>query len=594
MLYEKPPFPSLDSHAHLIAERAAISALLRSFCREIGVRQSLVAMLPPQPHGPFPAPLRRAPEILQIVMTEARDTILIGVQAASATQDYLFCTSPYRRHGRRFEAIDWRQLARMIYATTARLLDAPANEEILDQTANSVAITTRLVAHRLAHPVAIDGTRGMADYLRSEGGLIFGHALHPTPKSRQGIEIGLMARYSPETGCPFDLNYVAVRRDRLWTRAADTTTAVERIARCLPPGLIDDEWVSLPVHPIQAQKLRRTSAMALAIRSGWLRDLGVIPKAYHATSSVRTLFDPGDPFFLKLSLDIRMTNCVRKNAEYELEGAVAATCLIRERKAEFALAFPDCIILEEPASLSAEAPASWSAQDRRTLIEGLGLILRQSLVPFTPADVTPIVAGALFSPGIGNENSGLRIIRGATPATDIADWFGSYVRLLLPPVLYGYFHQGVIFEPHLQNVVVGLRLRRPSHVYLRDFEGVKITGLAAVPAFNDLGARAREALSYTADQGWCRIAYCLFVNNFCEAIHQLSQGDRTLVALLWDEVASAIAAFQRDYGTQESQDRLIPLLRGAPFPAKTMLTTRFQRRADRESGYVDLVNPMGA
>lgn len=593
MLLEKVPLPTLASRAQRTAEQAAISALLRCFCREIGAPRSLITLLPPDHHGPLPAPLRSAKRLLHITLAEGTSALIIGTRSTSETQDYHFCTRPYLRRGRHFRALDWRQLAERLYAETARLLEARPNEEIIEQTANSVAIAARLIAHRLEHPRAMDGTRGMADYLRSEGSLLFGHACHPTPKSRQGVDIDLMVRHSPEILRPFDLSYVAVRREQLWSCAAEGPEAWDQLAACLPAGLADQEWAALPVHPVQARKLRERPAFARAIREGWLRDLGAVAKPYHATSSVRTLLDPADPFFFKLSLDIRLTNCVRKNAEYELTGAVATTRLIRQKKAEFDREFPDCVILEEPASLSVNPPPSWQEEERRVLVEGHGLILRQSLAPLTPPDITPLVAGALFTAGLDGRSPVQQIIGEDADDARIIGWFRDYARRLVHPVLYAYFRHGLIFEPHLQNVVIGLRDRTPARIYLRDFEGVKVTKAALPEAIKALDAKARSALSYSADQGWRRIAYCLFVNNLCEAIHHLSRGEDSLRRALWAEVEAVVAAYQRHYGDTASRERLLPLLSGAPLPSKAMLITRFLQQADREAGYVDLANPMG-
>ncbi|WP_203414823.1 IucA/IucC family protein [Entomobacter blattae] len=49
----------------------------------------------------------------------------------------------------------------------------------------------------------------------------------------------------------------------------------------------------------------------------------------YPTSSVRTLYHPELESFLKFSIHTRLANCVRKNAWYELESAVALTELLQ-------------------------------------------------------------------------------------------------------------------------------------------------------------------------------------------------------------------------------------------------------------------------
>ncbi|MGR8997890.1 MAG: IucA/IucC family protein, partial [Gammaproteobacteria bacterium] len=60
-----------------------------------------------------------------------------------------------------------------------------------------------------------------------------------------------------------------------------------------------------------------------------------------------------------------------------------------------------------------------------------------------------------------------------TPEASAEQWFSRNVQQVMYPVLYCYFAHGVVFEPHLQNVIIGLVDNWPTQVCLRDFEGVK-------------------------------------------------------------------------------------------------------------------------
>ena len=72
-------------------------------------------------------------------------------------------------------------------------------------------------------------------------------------------------------------------------------------------------------------------------------DLGPGGSPFTATASVRTLY--GADAFLKFSLNVRITNCLRKNAAYELTGAVALTRLLAGPFADLARRFPDAAVL---------------------------------------------------------------------------------------------------------------------------------------------------------------------------------------------------------------------------------------------------------
>ena len=66
------------------------------------------------------------------------------------------------------------------------------------------------------------------------------------------------------------------------------------------------------------------------------------------TSSVRTVYAPQAGVCLKFSLDVRITNCVRKNAWYELAGAVELTSRLAPVFKEVAGRFPGTRWLAEP------------------------------------------------------------------------------------------------------------------------------------------------------------------------------------------------------------------------------------------------------
>ena len=54
-------------------------------------------------------------------------------------------------------------------------------------------------------------------------------------------------------------------------------------------------------------------------------------------------------------------------------------------------------------------------------------------------------------------------------------WWEAYLRKIALPVLHALFGHGVVFEPHLQNVLVGVDSDGlPVQAILRDLEGVKL------------------------------------------------------------------------------------------------------------------------
>lgn len=577
-----PPF-----EARALAEKAASAALLRCFCREIAAPFKKLGLSRPAAMFPIPAVLTRAPWILHVTLSD-HSILMVGVEAIAPMHDYTCCTPIFRRMGRCFKVQTWESVAAIIYDETATLSNASPNTEIMDQTRNSVDVTERLVAYRLSQPPSGMRSRdAVQTYLHSESNLLFGHPTHPTPKSREGIDLDLLSRYSPETRQSFDLHYVEIDPEFLWSRDSIAGTCAEFLGKAEPPAKAGTDGLVLPVHPIQARWLLHEPVVTRAISEGWLRDIGVLSKPYYATSSVRTIINPDDPYFLKLSLHVRMTNCVRKNAVYELESAVAITSWLNQDKAARTALFPHLRVLTEPGSWSIDAQ-HFDAHERQTLIEGFGTILRESFLHSLSPGETPFVAGGLFSSSLDGTNW-LTHVTGITDAEKIA-WFELYANVLIPPLLYCLFHEGIVFEPHLQNVVIGLIGKRPRTIYLRDLEGTKRTPRAR--PMDGLTSTIQRSINYTEDAGWQRVAYCLFVNHLGEAIRHIARGRDNLSGKLWDCVANAIADYQKTYGTVESAARLLPLLQGEPLPAKTLLLTRFHQRPDREASSISVNNPM--
>jgi siderophore synthetase component len=395
-------------------------------------------------------------------------------------------------------------------------------------------------------------------YIASEQSLVFGHRHHPTPKAGPGATADWL-RHAPEAGARFRLHHLAVRRDAV---AQAGVRGLERLD--LVP--VPDGYLPLPVHPWQLGLLARDPALCAALADGRVLDLGPGGPEVVPTASVRTVYHPGVDAFLKFSLGVRITNCVRKNSAYELAGAVALTGLLPPVVADLRDRFPGVTVLAEPAYRSVAGD----------LLEGLGVIVRDSLRPHLADGVTPLLAAAL-----ADEHSGLldSVLR------DPVDWFDAYLRLLVPPVLHAYFAHGVVFEPHLQNVVVGVdRAGLPAQLFLRDLEGVKLVESAHWEPPPGL------QVSYDAERGWNRVVYCLLVNHVAEVLAAVADRHPGAEPVLWELVRARLADHRRTHG---DSPQLRALLSGVPLPAKANLLTRWQRHADRQADYVPMPNPWG-
>lgn len=606
-----------NSNGYIDAARRAMETLLNCYCREVAAPHGQLAVsLPGAPdgaHDAWPQSLRLSlraasgqddgASVLQVCLPHSRTRLLVAVAAPSATGNFSYRSAFYAQlEGRPWAIQDWEALAATLLLELGQQTGDGHNEELMQQMRDSVGVTASVLA--LAAPAPFPGRPADA-FIASEQSLWFGHPFHPAPKSRQGVSHQDMLRYSPETGARFPLHYFAVRREHLMQRSLLAQSCDAIVAAQAPAGLApDDGHALLPVHPWQAKHLLAHPLVQTALRRGVLRHLGAQGEDYFPTSSIRTLYHPDQPYFYKCSLNIRITNCVRKNAHYELEGALQVSQIMRGLLPDLRRRFSALEVLEEPAFMSVDLRSGDVGGDR-DVSEAFGMILRRGWHERLRPGAVPLLAGALFGNHVHGAARLRELVAQARRAAALATgtdagaaamterWFAQYVEALMYPVLACYFAHGLIFEPHLQNVLVGVADGLPCQIFLRDFEGVKL--LREYYSAADLAgvsAAARTALWYSADLGWQRIAYCLFVNNFCEAIDQLAGDDAPLRRRLWAVVRHHVERYQQLHGDGKSAPRLNALLVGAALPGKTNLLNRYFKRADRATTYVPVGNPL--
>lgn len=454
------------SAAYCAAGQRSVETLLNCYCRQVAIPEGQVSVGLLFGHNDWPLAVRCAlasGHALQILLPRLDSRVVVAVQQPSPTGNFRYLSAGYHKTaGQPWTLLDWHALACLIIRDLAIKYTQPFNDDLLAQIEDSVRVTTTILEAPWTDAVPTDPLQA---YLHSEQSLTYGHPFHPTPKSRQGFTAEDLRRYSPELRGGFALHYFAVRRDFVHQQSMLEETCSAVIAAQTPPGLrADDDFLLVPAHPWQARWLLEQPLITAAMRDGRVRHLGAQGESYYPTSSVRTLFQPGNPYFYKFSLHIRLPNCVRKNALYELEGALQVNRIMRRLLPELRELFPATSIMEEPAFLSVDLQDA-DIERNREITEGFGLILRRGFdADQLPPGTVPVVAGALFGNHVLGEARVAAMVGQAGEAAGLApdeaaeQWFSRYVRQLMYPVLHCYFMHGVVFEPHLQNVVIGGRV----------------------------------------------------------------------------------------------------------------------------------------
>ncbi|WP_051939893.1 IucA/IucC family protein [Phaeacidiphilus oryzae] len=329
--------------------------------------------------------------------------------------------------------------------------------ELTGRVADSVRRAARHLAERRARPEPPPGTSAFLD---SEQALLLGHPLHPTPKSREGLGEAEAAAYSPELRGSFRPHWFSVDRSVVASDSALPQAADELLAGVYGDRPPEDGRALLPVHPWQAREVLLRPAVRDLLDRGVVRDLGPGGGApWFPTSSLRTVHRPGDPFMLKLSLGLRITNSRRENLRKELERGVEISRLLdsglgAEWRASEACAGADFTVVRDPAWLAVDVPG----------VQGLDVVLRDNA--FGPHERAYCLAGLVAeTPYWGVDGrparsrlaallQGLARRHGRAQRTVAVEWFARYLERLVLPILWLDGYAGIALEAHQQNTLV--------------------------------------------------------------------------------------------------------------------------------------------
>ncbi|MBY6057978.1 IucA/IucC family protein [Leisingera daeponensis] len=434
-------------------------------------------------------------------------------------------------------------------------------------------------------------------FLAAEQALSYGHWLHPTPKSRDGLTGWQQAVYAPEYAGRFRLAFFAADSALVAQGAAQGTAAglVRQIPGAGSAFRLQPHETLIPAHPLQAQMLRLDPAVQALMASGRLRDLGEGGCAFAATSSMRTLFAPECPWMLKFSIPVRLTNSLRVTKRNELETGVSMARLLRGLGA--ARLSPRFRIINDPAYLTLNLPGRSES--------GFEVIFREN--PFTGRagqgvyNLAALTADPL--PGRSALLTGI-IQRLASdrgqPAGDTAcRWFDAYLDCMLDPVLELYDRHGIALEAHQQNSLLDLGSGLPSCGYYRDNQGYFI----AQDAFPRLCAlepslAGQPALVYPRAHINERLAYYLVVNQIFAVIRRLGRdglASEPALLLLLRRRLSAAAARLTGAGAEFARY----LLTAPSLTAKANLLTRAHnvdelQTETQEGLFLQMPNPIAA
>ncbi|WP_122522324.1 IucA/IucC family protein [Pannonibacter phragmitetus] len=367
-------------------------------------------------------------------------------------------------------------------------------------------------------------------FQQGEQALTGGHATHPNPRSRDGLDLPEARRFAPDLGGCFPLFWCLAHRSIL-VLASGTLTPAEQMLRALAdsdPSLPqelrqpEDGFVPLPWHPFQAPKLlARTDVIAL-LREGLLRPMGELGQPFAATGSFRGVHAWHAPSMLKFSLSLRLTNSRRTLARKEVErGLQLAELLDGPIGESLATEFPKASILREPAYVALKDADGGALEESFVVLRdnpfrdetAAGPVMMAGLCEQRPDGASPL--GELIL---------ARAARNGSAAEDLAEsWLQGFLDVAIHPLLEIRARYGLLFGAHQQNMTLALDQHGwPAHLWLRDCQGTgHLTTHHEMLARHlpDIGRHAENVVPPELGDGL--FCYYVIVNNLMSVIATL-------------------------------------------------------------------------
>lgn len=432
----------------------------------------------------------------------------------------------------------------------------------------------------------------------AEQALCFGHPFHPMAKSAQGFDEADLRRYAPELGAEFALVFFAAERGYLQEAFLDADHALRaeallrQLAGPAAQGVGADRRL-IPCHPWQANYLRRHPETIALLEAGALTDLGEGAAAVFPTSSVRTVWCPSVGLFLKLALNVHITNFLRVNPPEQMQRSIDAARALRA--AQPAGYYGSLHVLPEWGYRTVRAAGGFLDYPG-TLAASIGFLVRAA--PSGALQGRPMVVAGLLE--VEPRHGMPALIKALQHAASQAgrrldaelagDWIATYAETFLVPALRLFAETGISLEAHVQNSMIVLDGGWPATAFVRDLEGVSIAREIAERAGILAGLAPESPAIYDTDEAWHRFKYYIVVNHLGHLLAVLARFGPAAEALLWRRVRNVLVQ-ARGVLSDSGQEYLDDLLTAASLPAKANLLSCFRRRGDRPC-YVDIPNPL--
>ncbi|MFB9936105.1 IucA/IucC family protein [Photobacterium aphoticum] len=483
------------------------------------------------------------------------------------------------------------------------LADVPTADAVRQQLREELHQTIRLCRWNQAHLPATH-SRYEVSYSQLESWVDEGHPYHPSFKARTGFSEQDHARFGPEAGEPFQLEWLAVKfshlnmalpvcADVFWRQELGEPTWAELTQALALQGEGWDGYALMPLHPWQFTQLYGETWTARSSRD--VLHLGSAGDHYVATQSLRTLRNHTHPerAHIKLPLSLVNSSSVRTLDPCSVCHAPAISQWLK-LVIDSDPTLQSVVILQEYAAglvCQADPNADPAGEGR------IGMIMRESvegqLLPGEQA--VPFNALSLL------EQDGRAFIAPWLSRYGVEVWLERLLEVAVVPVWHVLVAHGLALEAHGQNMVLVHEEGWPQRLMLRDFhESLEFyTPFLADAALKPDGIDGLTAAPSDANPGYYGIDSVeglrelvmdtLFVYNLTELALLLETEAGLPETHFWQCVADTLTHYALEHPTLT--DRLAMLGYAQPTIQTESLITRKLRQSPSECHHT-IRNPL--
>lgn len=467
-------------------------------------------------------------ELQAFIIKQDTATLVIPVTQYSSVGVHQYSDQFLLKENGKTTLLDFMSLAKILTA------DAPQLYSRLQNSLHNMTLSLKERQEELSNLYS-----GQLNFLNAEQGLHIGHSFHPTPKSRDEFTDADLESYAPEFGATFSLCWFFVKKEILWEERSHSFNNIDW-GNSLYPYQPPHGFIPFPCHPWQKNIWIKDPELKVYFDNGDIREAPEHKTMWFATSSMRSLYQPHNPFMIKFSMSVRLTNSIRHLQPTEVaRGMQVQDAFETPSGKEFSQRFPQFQVMHEPLC------AAIKSQQGEILPQTM-ILLRtnpfledncQSVVLATLTQENPLGGKNLISTCLSLGHTGI-------------EWFNAFLDNAITPLLIAQADYGIMLGAHQQNLLLKLQNGLTIGAYFRDCQGTGFSQLGETILANDMPQVMKfrsHLVPYEASRSL--FSYYLIVNsvlNTIAATARASNEDESIFIDLFKNYLSLLSKNVKD------------------------------------------------